>query len=85
MRASVLKAPDLSGLAPAVVAVAEVDPLRDEGEACATALEAAGVRVVRRRYAGLVHGFFGLGPTSPACAAAVSELCADLKELLRQP
>ena len=84
-RASVLKAPDLSGVAPAVVATAEYDPLRDEGEAFAAALEAAGVAVVRRRYAGLIHGFFGLGPISPACAAAVSELCADLKGLLRSP
>ena len=83
-RASVLKAPDLAGLAPAVVATAEYDPLRDEGEAYATALEAAGVSVVRRRYAGLIHGFFGLGPISPACAAAVDELCADLTALLRQ-
>ncbi len=81
-RASVLKAPDLSGVAPAVVAVAEFDPLRDEGEAYASALEAAGVPVVRRRYDGLVHGFFGLGPISPACAAAVDELCGDLRSLL---
>ena len=81
-RASVLKTPDLSGVAPAVVATAEFDPLRDEGEAYADALEAAGVQVVRRRYDGLIHGFFGLGPISPACAAAVTELCADLKALL---
>ena len=82
-RASVLKAPDLSGVAPAVVATAEYDPLRDEGDAYAAALEAAGVPVVHRRYDGLIHGFFGLGPISPACASAVSELCADLAGLLR--
>ena len=81
-RASVLRAPDLSGVAPAVVATAEFDPLRDEGEAYAAALEAAGVPVVRRRYDGLIHGFFGMGPVSPACAAAVDELCADLTRLL---
>ncbi len=81
-RASVLKAPDLSGVAPAVVATAEFDPLRDEGDAYAAALETAGVPVLHRRYDGLIHGFFGLGPVSPACAAAVRELCADLKGLL---
>jgi len=81
-RASVLRAPDLGGVASAVVGTAEYDPLRDEGEAYADALEKAGVRVVRHRYDGLIHGFFGLGPVSPACAAAVAELCADLKALL---
>ena len=75
---------DLTGLPPAVVATAEFDPLRDEGEAYAAALDKAGVHVVQHRYAGLVHGFFGLGPISPACAAAVAELCADLKALLAQ-
>ena len=81
-RASVLRAPDLSGVAPAIVTTAEYDPLRDEGEAYAKALEAAGVDVVARRYDGLIHGFFGLGHVSPACAAAVEELCADLTRLL---
>ncbi len=81
-RLSVLHAPDLSGLPPAVVATAGFDPLRDEGEAFADALAAAGVRVVRRRYDTLIHGFFGLGPVSPAAAAADLELCQDLKGLL---
>jgi len=82
-RASPMLSRDLRGLAPAYVVTAGFDPLRDEGEAYAAALEKAGVRVVQHRYDGLIHGFFGLGPISPACAAAVSELCADLKELLQ--
>ena len=81
-RLSVLHAPDLSGLPPAVVATAGYDPLRDEGEAYADALEAAGVRVVRHRYDGLIHGFFGFSLISAAAAAANRELCADLKALL---
>jgi acetyl esterase len=81
-RASLLHHPDLAGVAPAVVATAECDPLRDEGEAYAEALRRAGVHVISRRYDGLVHGFFGLAHVHPASDKASRELCADLKELL---
>ncbi|HUR13394.1 MAG TPA: alpha/beta hydrolase [Mycobacteriales bacterium] len=83
VRASLLHHPDLTGVAPAVVATAECDPLRDEGEAYAEALRAAGVPVVARRYDGLPHGFFGLGHVHPVSDKASREACADLKELLR--
>jgi acetyl esterase len=80
--ASPLHAGDLSGLPPAVLATAEFDPLRDDGDAYAEALAAAGVHVIHRRYEGLVHGFFAFGPFSTTADAAVKELCADLRELL---
>ena len=54
---SPLLAEDLTGLAPAYVAVAGHDPLRDEGEDYALRLAEAGVPVTVRRHRGLVHPF----------------------------
>lgn len=81
-RISPVLATDLVGVAPAIVVTAEMDPLRDDGEAYADALEAAGVPVVRHRYEGLVHGFFAMGHFSSAAQTAIDEICADLRRIL---
>ncbi len=59
--ASPLRATSLSGLPPAFVATCEYDLLRDEGDAYAERLRAAGVRVEHRRYEGQPHALLWLG------------------------
>jgi acetyl esterase len=82
-RLSPLRAASLADLPPAVVVTAEFDPLRDEGDAYAEALRAAGVRVESWCFEGMIHGFIDMGPHSAAAQKAVDETCAMFAALLR--
>jgi len=73
-RASPLLAVDLSGLAPAFVVTAAFDPLRDEGEAYAEALRAAGTPVTLRRFPGFIHGFINAAGVSRTARDALVEI-----------
>ena len=58
---------------PTLVITAELDPLRDEGEAYAERLRAAGVAAEATRYDGMFHGFFSLGAALSDGRRAVSQ------------
>ena len=81
-RFSPMRAPDLSGLAPAVVITAEYDPLRDQGEAYGKRLQEAKVSTAVVRADGLIHGFFGLHEFMPPGRDAWETSVAALRRAL---
>jgi acetyl esterase len=70
-------------LAPAFVATAGFDPLRDEGEAYARRLADSGVTIEMKRYPGFIHGFFNIVGVGRSARAAVAEIALRLKAGLR--
>lgn len=81
-RASPLFETSFADLPPALVVTAGFDPLRDEGEAYAEKLRAAGVPVAEQRESTLVHGFVNT-PAVRAAADARARLAASLGDALR--
>ncbi len=81
-RGSLLASGKHSSLAPAIIAVAGFDPLRDEGLAYAGALREAGTRVQVHRFPHLVHGFVHLLGVSRSSRAALRELAQAVQRRL---
>ena len=78
-RASPALAADHAGLPPAFVVSAEIDPLRDSGEHYAGVLARAGVLTALKRYNGVFHGFFTMGPEMGKTREAVADAARFLR------
>jgi acetyl esterase len=78
-RCSPALADDLSGIAPAYLATAGFDPLRDEGEAYGARLRAAGARAAVRRHPGLIHGFVNTSQMGHSAREALLEATGALR------
>jgi acetyl esterase len=76
-----LLAPDHTGLPPAFIAVAEHDPLRDDGIAYAERLRAGGVPVQLDRGTSLIHGYLRAMSFSTKARGGFAGACAWLREL----
>jgi acetyl esterase len=78
-RVSPLRAASLAGLPSAHIHTAEFDPMRDEGEAYANALAAAGVTVQYTCHLGLIHHFYCMAGAIPQARAVVGSVGAAIR------
>ena len=84
-RVTPLLCTDLSRVPPALVVVAECDPLRDEGVAYAGLLGHFGVPVELLEAKGMVHGFLEMGGVIPEALAIVDDFADHLHRLVTIP
>jgi acetyl esterase len=75
---------ELQNLPRTTIVTAECDPLRDEGEALAARLRAAGVETTLHRWPGMLHGFAGMQQITPAAALALRTIAGDLAAALAE-
>ena len=73
-RISPLRATRLTGLPPAIIHTAEFDPMRDEGNAYARKLMAAGVAVEHICHDGMIHNFHAMGAILPQARLVLSQI-----------
>jgi acetyl esterase len=73
---------DLTGMPPATLVIAGLDPLQDEGRAFARALSECGVPAAVMEFGNLPHGFLTLSHVSPAVGRVVAKIGASLGAVL---
>ena len=83
-RISPLRAADLSGLPPALMVLAGFDILRDEGEAYAEALRAAGTTCRVHRASSLGHGFANLTSVSATAHRGMLTIAREWRTLVAE-
>jgi acetyl esterase/lipase len=76
---SPMKATSLKGLAPAIINTADVDILRDDGEAYARKLSENGVQVKLKRYMGVPHPFTHMDGALEEAREYTQDCCDQLK------
>ena len=76
---SPLRAESLAGLPPAHVHTAEFDPMRDEGEAYANALQRAGVPVRYTCHPGLIHHFYCMAGAIPQARTVLTSIGSEVR------
>lgn len=78
---SPMKATDLKGLAPAVIATADLDMLRDDGETYARKLKENGVQVRLKRYMGVPHPFMLMDGVLDQAKEYIQDSCDALNQI----
>ena len=79
---SPLRATRFAGLPPAIIHTAEFDPMRDEGNAYAAKLIAAGVAVDHVCHEGMIHNFHAIGAILPQARLALHQIGEQVRRAL---
>ena len=81
-RVSPLRATRLTGLPAAIVHTAEFDPMRDEGNAYASKLLAAGVNVEYICHDGMIHNFHAMGAILPQAKLVLLQIGEQIRRMV---
>jgi acetyl esterase/lipase len=82
IRISPLRANDLAGLPAAIIHTAEFDPMRDEGNAYARKLMAAGVTVEQVCHDGMIHNFHAMGAILPQGKLVLLQIGEQIRRMV---